>query len=89
MLSEKENSTQYFSWLVFDLIGPWSNKISNNEVTFLAIKIIGTVNDLTKLVRVNDKIAEHVPNKFAFTSMIFKKDMYHQVPLLINWQMLI
>ena len=67
LLPERDITTQPFQEVAVDLIGPWPVKVGNKNVTFMALTIIDPVTNLTELVRVDNKTAEHVSNKFAYT----------------------
>lgn len=48
-----------------DLIGPWKVKINDIDVEFLALTVIDPVTNITELIRVENKTADHVSRKFA------------------------
>ena len=50
-----------------DLIGPWTLQVGNAEVEFSALTCIDPVTNLTEIVRIDNKSAEHIANKFEDT----------------------
>ena len=48
-----------------DLIGPWKIKIQQQELEFLALTCIDPVTNLLEIIRIDNKTANHVAQKFA------------------------
>jgi hypothetical protein len=64
LLPERTVSAQPWQDVAIDLIGPWRIPINNRNYEFNALTCIDTVTNLTELVRIDNKTAEHVREKF-------------------------
>jgi hypothetical protein len=53
--------------VAIDLIGPWELKVGNETQSFSALTIIDLVTNLTKIVRIKNKMAAHVALQFENT----------------------
>ncbi len=50
--------------LAINLIGPWKVKVNGQQVEFNALAYIDTASNLVQLIRVDNKTAEHIRDKF-------------------------
>ncbi len=48
-----------------DLIRPWKVKVNGQQVEFNALTCIDTASNLVKLIRVDNKTADHIHDKFT------------------------
>jgi hypothetical protein len=64
LLAERSISEQPWQDVAIDLIGPWKIPINNRTYEFNALTCIDTVTNLTELVRIDNKTAEHVRTQF-------------------------
>ena len=60
-------SCEPYTEAAVDLIGPQMIRVGKREVIFSALTVIDPVTNLTELVRIEDKTAEHIARKFAYT----------------------
>jgi hypothetical protein len=51
--------------VAIDLIGPWKVKVNGQQVEFNALTCIDTASNLVKLIRIDNKTAEHICDKFT------------------------
>ncbi len=51
--------------VAFNLIGPWTVKVNGQQVEFNALTCIDTASNLVKLIRVDNKTAKHMRDKFT------------------------
>jgi hypothetical protein len=51
--------------VAINLIGPWKVKLNGQQVEFNALTCIGTALNLVKLIRVDNKTAKHIRDKFT------------------------
>jgi hypothetical protein len=51
--------------VAIDLIGPWKVEVNGQQVKFDALTCIDTALNLVKLIRVDDKTAKHIRDKFT------------------------
>jgi hypothetical protein len=58
---------QIATWeeVAIDLIGPWKVKFNGRQVEFNALTCIDTALNLVKLIRVDNKTAKHIRDKFT------------------------
>jgi hypothetical protein len=54
-----------FDECAMDLIGPWTIQVCGNPYKFEALSVIGTVTNLVKLIRIDDKRSQTVAKKFV------------------------
>eukprot|EP00804_Cyclotella_cryptica_P013637 CCRYP_012965-RA/>CCRYP_012965-RA protein AED:0.40 eAED:0.40 QI:0/0/0/1/0/0/3/0/218 len=50
--------------VAIDLMGPWEVKVNGQKVEFNALTCIDTASNLVKLIRIDNKTARHIRNKF-------------------------
>ena len=48
-----------------DLIGPWKVKVNGQQVEFNALTCIDTASNLVELIRIDNKTAKHICDKFT------------------------
>ncbi len=48
-----------------DLIGPWKVKVNGRHVEFNALACIDTASNLVELIRIDNKTAKHIRDKFT------------------------
>jgi hypothetical protein len=48
-----------------NLIGPWKVKVNGQQVEFNALTCIDTASNLVKLIRIDNKTAKHLRDKFT------------------------
>jgi hypothetical protein len=48
-----------------DLIGQWKVKVNGQPVKFNALTCIDTASNLVELIRIDNKTAKHIPDKFT------------------------
>ena len=51
--------------VAIDLIGPWKVKINGQQVEFNALTCIDTASNLVELIRIDNKTAKHIHDKFT------------------------
>jgi hypothetical protein len=51
--------------VAIDLIGPWKVKVNGRQVQFNALTCIDMALNLVKLIRVDNKTAKHIRDKFT------------------------
>ncbi len=51
--------------VAIDFIGLWKVKVNGQQVKFNALTCIDTALNLVKLIRVDNKTAKHIPDKFT------------------------
>jgi hypothetical protein len=51
--------------VAIDLIGPWKVKVNGKLCEFNALTCIDTASNLVELIRIDNKTAEHIRNKFV------------------------
>jgi hypothetical protein len=64
-LPEQEVRSIPFEECATDLIGPWTVQVRGNLYKFKALRVIDTVTNLVKLIRIDDKRSNTVVRKFA------------------------
>ena len=64
LLPEREMQTAPWEEVAIDLIGPWDVKVRGKVIQFNALTCIDTASNLVELIRIDNKTAEHVRNKF-------------------------
>ena len=52
--------------VAIDLIGPWKVKVNGRMCEFNALTCIDTASNLVELIRIDNKTAEHIRNKFVW-----------------------
>ena len=67
LLPEREVTTEPFSEIAVDLIGPWKIPVGNRVVEFNALTIIDMASNLVELTRIKNKKSKHVATEFAET----------------------
>ena len=67
LLPERQINCQPFIDAAVDLIDPWTVKVGHRNATFSALTILDLVTNLTELVRIENKEANHVARVFAQT----------------------
>ena len=66
-LPPREANNMPWQEIAVDLIGPWTLKIRGVEITIRALTIIDTTTNLMEVVRIDNKSAAHVGEKFEQT----------------------
>jgi hypothetical protein len=58
---------QIVPWLelALNLIGPWKIKVNGRQVEFNALTCIDMASNLVELIRVDNKTAKHIGDKFT------------------------
>jgi hypothetical protein len=51
--------------VAIDLIGPWKVKVKGQQVEFNALTCINMASNLVELIRIDNKTAEHIREKFT------------------------
>ncbi len=51
--------------VAIDLIGPWKVKVNGRQTEFNALTCIDTASNLVKLIRIDNKTAKHISDKFT------------------------
>eukprot|EP00804_Cyclotella_cryptica_P020904 CCRYP_011489-RA/>CCRYP_011489-RA protein AED:0.41 eAED:0.41 QI:0/0/0/1/0/0/3/0/173 len=51
--------------VAIDLIGPWEVKVNGQKVEFNALTCIDTASNLVELIRIDNKTARHIRDKFT------------------------
>ena len=67
LLPKREVRVAPWEEVAVDLIGPWKVKVGSRLVEFNALTIIDTASNLVELVRIMNKTADHIRQKFAQT----------------------
>ena len=62
--------------VAINLIGPWEVKVNGRKVTFNALTCLDTASNLVKLIRVDNKTAEHIRDKFMQYWLVAIPDQY-------------
>ena len=65
LLPQRELRIVPWEEVAVDLIGPWPMKVNGRELEFSALTCIDTVTNLVELIRVDNKTAQHVSDKFC------------------------
>ena len=65
LLPEREIKVAPWEEVAVDLIGPCPIKVNGQEVSFNALTCIDTASNLVELVRVDNKTASHIRDKFS------------------------
>jgi hypothetical protein len=60
LLPEREVRIAPWEEVAIDLIGPWKVKVNGPQVEFNALTCIDTTSNLVKLIRIDNKTAEHI-----------------------------
>jgi hypothetical protein len=64
LLPKQEVRIAPWEEVAMDLIGPWKVKVNGQQVEFNALTCIDTASNLVKLIRVDNKTAKHIHDKF-------------------------
>ena len=64
LLPKQEVQIAIWEEVAIDLIGPWKVKVNCQQVEFNALTCINTASNLVKLIRVDNKTAKHIRDKF-------------------------
>ena len=64
LLPEREVRIAPWEEVAIDLIGPWEVKVIGQKVEFNTLICIDTASDLVKLIRIHNKMAIHIRDKF-------------------------
>eukprot|EP00956_Cyclotella_meneghiniana_P002840 scaffold3364_cov52-Cyclotella_meneghiniana.AAC.1 len=67
LLPERQVRVPPWEEVAIDLIGPWKVNVNGKPCEFSALTCIDTASNLVELVRIDNKTAEHVRDKFAQT----------------------
>ena len=51
--------------VIVDLIGPWRIEVQGREFIFNTLTYIDSVLNLVKIVRINNKSSQHIPDQFS------------------------
>jgi hypothetical protein len=65
ILPKQEVQIAPWEEVAINLIGPWKVKINGQQVEFNALTWIDTASNLFKLIRVDNKTAKHIHDKFT------------------------
>ena len=65
LLPERELRIAPWEEVAIDLIGPWKVKVRGKQVEFNALTCIDTASNLVELIRIDNKTAHHIRNKFV------------------------
>ncbi len=65
LLPKQEVRIAPWEEVTINLIGPWKVKVNDQQVEFNALTCIDTALNLAKLIRVDNKTAKHIRNKFT------------------------
>jgi hypothetical protein len=66
LLPKREVCIAPWEEVTIDLIGPWEVKVNSRTVEFNALTCIDTASNLVELIRVDDKTATHIHDKFTY-----------------------
>jgi hypothetical protein len=64
LLPEREVRIAPWEEVAIDLIGPWEVKVNGRQVEFNGLTCIDTASNLVKLIRIDNKTAMHILDKF-------------------------
>jgi hypothetical protein len=64
LLPKREVRIAPWEEVAINLIGPWKVKVNGQQNEFNALTCIDTASNLDKLIRVDNKKAEHIHDKF-------------------------
>jgi len=64
-LAERDVNTIPWQEVHIDLIGPWNVRVNDIDVQFNALTVINPATNLVELIRIEQKTADHVAQKFA------------------------
>ena len=67
LLPEREVRVAPWEEVAIDLIGPWKVKVGSKVCEFNALTCIDTASNLVELVRIDNKTAVHIRDKFSQT----------------------
>jgi hypothetical protein len=67
LLPKQEVRIAPWEEVAIDLIEPWKVKVNGQQVEFNALTCIDTASNLVELIRVDNKTAEHIRDKFTQT----------------------
>ena len=67
LLPERQVRVAPWEEVAIDLIGPWNVNVNGKPCEFSALTCIDTASNLVELVRIDNKTAEHIRDKFAQT----------------------
>jgi hypothetical protein len=65
LLPKQEVRIAPWEEVAIDLIGPWKVKVNGQQVEFNALTCIDTASNLVKLIRIDNKTAKHIRDKFT------------------------
>ena len=65
LLPEREVRIAPWEEVAIDLIGPWEVKVNGRKVEFNALTCIDTASNLVELIRIDNKTARHIRDKFT------------------------
>jgi len=65
LLPERQVRIAPWEEVAIDLIGPWTVKVNGRECEFSALTCIDTASNLVELIRIDNKTAEHIRDKFV------------------------
>ena len=65
LLPEREVKVAPWEEVAIDLIGPWEIKVNGRMVEFNALTCIDTATNLVEMIRIDNKSAAHIRDKFA------------------------
>ena len=65
LLPERDLRMVPWEEVAIDLIGPWKVKVNGKLVEFNALTCIDTASNLVELIRIDNKTASHIRNKFV------------------------
>ena len=65
LLPEREMRIAPWEEVAIDLIGPWKVKVHGKIIEFNALTCIDTASNLVELIRIDNKTAEHIRDKFV------------------------
>jgi hypothetical protein len=65
LLPERELQIAPWEEVAINLIGPWKVKVNGQQVEFNALTCIDTASNLVELIRIDNKTANHICEKFT------------------------
>jgi len=65
MLPEREVHVAAWEEVTIDIIGTWAVKVNGRQVEFNALTCIDIASNLVELIRIDNKTATHVHDKFT------------------------
>ncbi len=65
LLPKREVRITLWEEVAINLIGPWKVKVNGRQVEFNALTCIDTASNLVKLIRIDNKTAKHIRDKFT------------------------